>query len=146
MPCQYSAPVSCTRITNTESKILGIVPLGTSLDYESPRSRDLGCWHSVEPLAERITGEFGTTSNKPTPDFTPSTDFCNFLIDVGFGKEESPEDVRKFWNDEIKKNYQGDEGRRRIRMCAINLRDRDGLHLRLSDVVCPVLWLHVSAL
>lgn len=63
---------------------------------------------------------------------------------MGFGKEECPEDVRRFWNDEIKKNYQGDEGRRRIRMCAINLRDRDGLHLRLSDVVCPVLWLHVS--
>jgi pimeloyl-ACP methyl ester carboxylesterase len=27
-------------------------------------------------------------------------------------------------------------------MAAINLRDRDGLHLRAGDVVCPVLWLH----
>ncbi|KAI4605511.1 hypothetical protein J4E81_006848 [Alternaria sp. BMP 2799] len=123
-------------------KILGIVPLGTSLDYESPRSRDLGCWHAVDPLADRITGEFGTKSNEPTPDFVPSTDFCNFLIDVGLGKEDCPEDVRAFWIDEIKNNYQGDEGRRRIRMCAINLRDRDGLHMRLSDVLCPVLRLH----
>jgi hypothetical protein len=29
-------------------------------------------------------------------------------------------------------------------MAAINLRDRDGLHMRASDVKCPVLWLHVS--
>jgi hypothetical protein len=29
-------------------------------------------------------------------------------------------------------------------MAAINLRDRDGLHSRVEDVVCPVLWLHVS--
>jgi pimeloyl-ACP methyl ester carboxylesterase len=30
-------------------------------------------------------------------------------------------------------------------MATINLRDRDGLHGRLSDVVCPVLWLHGTA-
>jgi pimeloyl-ACP methyl ester carboxylesterase len=28
------------------------------------------------------------------------------------------------------------------RMCSINLADRDGLHNRLSDVLCPVLWMH----
>ena len=27
-------------------------------------------------------------------------------------------------------------------MAAINLRERDGLHSRLFDVRCPVLWLH----
>ena len=27
-------------------------------------------------------------------------------------------------------------------MAAINLRDRDGLHSRLFDVRCPVMWLH----
>jgi pimeloyl-ACP methyl ester carboxylesterase len=27
-------------------------------------------------------------------------------------------------------------------MAAINLAERDGLHSRLSDVKCPVLWLH----
>ena len=31
-------------------------------------------------------------------------------------------------------------------MAAINLRDRDGLHGRLFDVRCPVMWLHVSSL
>lgn len=29
-------------------------------------------------------------------------------------------------------------------MAAINLRERDGLHGRLFDVTCPVMWLHVS--
>ena len=27
-------------------------------------------------------------------------------------------------------------------MAAINLRERDGLHGRLFDVTCPVMWLH----
>ena len=39
-----------------------------------------------------------------------------------------------------------DDGRRRARMAAINLRERDGLHGRLFDVKCPVMWLHVSGL
>lgn len=39
---------------------------------------------------------------------------------------------------------QGDEGRKRIRMAAVNLRERDGLHGRLGYVKCPVLWLHGS--
>lgn len=31
-------------------------------------------------------------------------------------------------------------------MAAINLKERDGLHSRLSDVRCPVMWLHVGSL
>ncbi|KAF1938086.1 alpha/beta-hydrolase [Clathrospora elynae] len=120
-------------------KILGIVPLGTSLDFESERSRALGCWSCLAPLESSITGEF--SSDKPTPEFVPSKQYSNFLIDIGFGTD-CPTDVREYWVREIEKNYEGDEGRRRIRMAAINLRDRDGLHLRVGDVVCPVLWLH----
>ena len=63
------------------------------------------------------------------------------LIDIGFGKN-APTDTREYWQKTIKANYQGDDGRRRIRMAAINLRERDGLHGRLFDVRCPVLWLH----
>lgn len=81
------------------------------------------------------------TTSKPTPTFEPATDYCDFLIDIGFGKE-CPQDTREFWRKTIKENYQGDDGRRRIRMAAINLAERDGLHSRLSDVRCPVLWLH----
>jgi hypothetical protein len=72
----------------------------------------------------------------------PSFEYADFLIDIGFGKDCAPA-VRELWRRKIQENYRGDDGRRRIRMAAINLRDRDGLHARLFDVRCPVMWLHV---
>jgi len=119
-------------------RIQGIIPLGTSLDFESDRTRSLGCWDAPKLLTGNVDA---WTSNEYTPDFEPDDNFCNFLIDIGFGKN-CAEEVREFWKKTIKQNYQGDDGRRRARMAAINLRDRDGLHPRLWDVKCPVLWLH----
>lgn len=121
-------------------KIQGIIPLGTSLDFESDRTRDLGCWNAPELLTSSIET---WTSKQPTPDFTPGNEYADFLIDIGFGKN-CPKEAREFWRKTINENYEGDDGRRRARMAAINLRDRDGLHPRLFDVKCPVLWLHVS--
>lgn len=119
-------------------QIQGIIPLGTSLDFESDRTRSLGCWDAPKLLSKRIDG---WTTNDYTPDFEPDDEYCNWLIDIGFGKD-CEKDVRKYWKKTIKDNYQGNDGRRRARMAAINLRDRDGLHARLWDVKCPVLWLH----
>ncbi len=108
------------------------------MDYESERTRKLGCWDGVAACTGTINE---WTSTSPTPNFEPTTDYANFLIDIGFGKNCDSE-TRDFWVKTIKSNYQGDDGRKRARMAAINLRDRDGLHGRLSDVKCPVLWLH----
>ena len=119
-------------------QITGIIPLGTSMDYESERTRKLGCWDGAAACTPTIDT---CTTNSSTPDFEPGDDYCNFLIDIGFGKD-CPSSAREYWVKEIKANYQGDEGRRRMRMAAINLRERDGLHGRLWDVRCPVLWLH----
>lgn len=119
--------------------IVGIIPLGTSLDYESERTRSLGCWNGPGLLHAGIIKE--ATSDSPTPNFEPSTGYCDFLIDIGFGKN-CPSETREFWQRTIKGNYQGDDGRRRIKMAAINLAERDGLHGRLGYVECPVLWLH----
>ncbi|KAL8964692.1 MAG: hypothetical protein Q9197_006842 [Variospora fuerteventurae] len=119
-------------------KIQGIIPLGTSLDYESERTRSLGCWDGPSLLTGSIDAWI---SKQPTPDFEPDDEFCNFLIDIGFGKN-CERSVRDFWVKTIKSHYRGDEGRRRARMAAINLRERDGLHGRLFDVKCPVMWLH----
>ncbi|KAL8851666.1 MAG: hypothetical protein Q9221_003397 [Calogaya cf. arnoldii] len=119
-------------------RIEGIIPLGTSLDYESERTRNLGCWNGPSLLTGSIDA---WTSKTPTPDFEPEDEFCNFLIDIGFGKE-CDKSLRDFWVKTIKSNYRGDDGRRRARMAAINLRERDGLHGRLFDVQCPVMWLH----
>jgi pimeloyl-ACP methyl ester carboxylesterase len=123
-------------------QIIGIIPLGTSIDYESPRTRELGCWDGVAACTGPID-EWSTHTS--TADFEPSNDYCDFLIDVGFGKS-CDADTREFWHKTIKSNYHGDDGRRRARMAAINLRDRDGLHGRVVDVKCPVLWMHVSPL
>lgn len=111
------------------------------MDYESERTRKLGCWDGADACTGPIN-EWTTSSS--TPDFKPSTDYCNFLIDIGFGKD-CPKETRDFWVETIKSNYTGDDGRRRARMAAINLRERDGLHGRLFDVKCPVMWLHGTA-
>jgi len=111
------------------------------MDYESERTRKLGCWNGPEGLIPNIKA---WTSSKPTPDFEPPADYCNFLIDIGFGKD-CPKDARDFWVKEIQANYNGDDGRKRIRMAAVNLSERDGLHSRLVYVKCPVLWLHGTA-
>jgi pimeloyl-ACP methyl ester carboxylesterase len=108
------------------------------MDYESQESRDLGCWDAPSDLSDLI--DFLTT-NHTVSTFELPQKYADFLIDIGFGKSVSDKD-RDFWRKEIAHHYSGDDGRRRARMAAINLRDRDGLHGRLFDVRCPVLWLH----
>ncbi|GAB7349157.1 hypothetical protein MBLNU459_g8096t1 [Dothideomycetes sp. NU459] len=119
-------------------QISGIIPCGTSQDSESERTRNLGCWDGIAATSGPIAA---WTSATATPDFEPADEFCHYLNETGFGKNAAQED-RDFWVQEVKKNWKGDDGRKRARMCAINLRDRDGLLGRLSDVRCPVLWLH----
>ena len=108
------------------------------MDYESDRTRELGCWDPRTSLTDLINS---LTSKDPTPDFEPTNDYCDFIVNVGFG-EDAPDSTRKQWHETVKKNYKGDAGRKRMREAAVNLRDRDGLHGRLSNVRCPVLWLH----
>jgi len=122
-------------------RIEGIIPLGTSMDNESARTRQLGCWDGYGACGPSIK-EF--TVNEPTPNFELPTWFCHWLIEVGIGKTNPTAwpDFKEFWTVEMKRNYSGDDGRRRARMCSINLQDRDGLHSRLSDIRCPILWMH----
>ncbi|KAI9686816.1 MAG: hypothetical protein M1820_010551 [Bogoriella megaspora] len=119
-------------------RIQGIIPLGTSMDKESERSRAVGCWDAPNLLTPNIEA---WTSETETKDFDIGEEFADFLIDIGFGKN-CPMETRDTWRELIRANYKGDEGRRRARMAAINLRDRDGLHERLKEIKCPVLWLH----
>jgi len=119
-------------------KIAGIIPLGTSMDYESERSRKLGCWdgvNAVNPLIESSTSATVTEKWQPTPEF------CDSIVSLGFGSD-CHSSTREQWIKSIQSSYQGDLGRKRIREAAINLKERDGLHGRLTNVRCPVLWLH----
>jgi len=116
--------------------IQGIIPLGTSMDYESQRSRDLGCWDGIEfctPSIEALSVEAGD-------DWVVPTEFVDAVLGAGLGENVSDEE-RTFWHETHQRNYSGDDGRRRLLISTINLRDRDGLHARLADVSCPVLWL-----
>lgn len=117
--------------------VKGIIPLGTSMDDESQRSRDLGCWDgiafctpSVDALAEPV-GD----------DWVVPAEFVDAVLEAGLGDTVSA-DERSFWHAEYQQNYTGDAGRQRLRISTINLRDRDGLHGRLDSVRCPVLWMH----
>ena len=119
--------------------ITGIVPLGTSMDTESPRSRELGCWDGVAfctPAIDALAAEVGD-------DWVIPLQLVDATLAEGFGDDVAPEE-RAFWHEEHQRNYAGDAGRRRLRLSSINLRDRDGLHGRLDAVRCPVLWMHGS--
>ncbi|MGY1729348.1 alpha/beta fold hydrolase [Geodermatophilus sp. SYSU D01062] len=117
--------------------VKGIVPLGTSMDHESPRSRDLGCWDGVAfctPAIDALAEEVGD-------DWVIPVELVDAVLAEGLGEDVSPAE-RSFWRGTHQQNYSGDDGRRRLRLSSINLRDRDGLHGRLDDVRCPVLWMH----
>lgn len=106
------------------------------MDYESERSRRLGCWDGMAiltPFIEKWT-------RRASADFTPGPEYTKLLLDSGFG-EDFPQEEREFWALELENNYKGDDGRQRLRVAMINLRDRDGLEARLRDVTCPVLWM-----
>lgn len=122
------------------SQIAGLIPLGTSMDYESTRSVELGCWDAV-PIGTALINEW--TTNDTIADFQMTEPYANLLVDFGLGKDV-PKETRDMWVKLIQDSYAGDDGRKRARMAAVNLRDRDGLHGRLFDVRCPVLWMHVS--
>jgi len=132
----------CTRMALLGGdRIEGIIPLGSSMDDESERSRKLGCWDGHAACGPSIK-EFNVSGT--TPNFELPTSFCDWLIEVGVGSTNPAAwpDFREFWTKEMKRNYSGDDGRRRARMCSINLKERDSLHARLFDVRCPVLWIH----
>ena len=119
--------------------VAGIVPLGTSMDSESPRSRDLGCWDGVAFCTPAIDALAGTVGD----DWVVPGDLVDAVLAEGLG--EVPDEERSFWHTTYRENYTGDAGRERLRTSSVNLRDRDGLHARLDGVRCPVLWMHGTA-
>lgn len=120
--------------------VKGIILLGTSMDYESQRSRDLGCWDGISfctPAIEALAESVGE-------DWVIPVELVDAVLKEGFGDDVPPEE-RTFWHATHQNSYVGDAGRERLRISTINLRDRDGLHGRLDRVQCPVLWMHGTA-
>ncbi|KAK4222909.1 1H-3-hydroxy-4-oxoquinaldine 2,4-dioxygenase-like protein [Podospora fimiseda] len=120
-------------------RILGLLPLGTSMDSESPDSRTKGAWDpltQLEPFYEKWS------SPVTTPEFVVDEIWRGMVASLGFDSGEGvPEETLKFWDETLKEVYKGDEGRKKVRMALICLLERDGLLLRLGDIKCPVYWL-----
>jgi pimeloyl-ACP methyl ester carboxylesterase len=69
------------------------------------------------------------------------TELVDAVLKEGLG-DDVADDERAFWHATYQRNYTGDDGRARVRISSINLRDRDGLHGRLDAIRCPVLRMH----
>jgi pimeloyl-ACP methyl ester carboxylesterase len=121
-------------------RIKGILPLGTSMDRESQRSQELGCWDGTEFCTPAVE----TLAEPVSDDWVVPDEFVHGVLDSGLGDSVTDQD-RSFWLDVYRRHYAGDRGRERLRICAINLRDRDSLLARLNSVTCPVLWIHGTA-
>ncbi|CZS88042.1 uncharacterized protein RCO7_01012 [Rhynchosporium graminicola] len=122
--------------------IQGIIPLGTLIDSESDRTRELGCWDGLASLKAAITNWITT---KPTPDFQSSDEYCDYLIDTGLG-EGCDAVAEAYWVKAVKADCQDEDDLKRIRIVAIILVGRDSLYTRLPDSTCPVLWMHRTKL
>jgi pimeloyl-ACP methyl ester carboxylesterase len=120
--------------------VKGIISLGTSMDFESQRSRDLGCWDGIGFCAPAIDALAESVGD----DWVIPIELVDAVLKEGFG-EDVPAEERTFWHATHQENYAGDAGRERLRISTINLSDRDGLHSRLDSVRCPVLWMHGTA-
>ncbi|KAJ5503225.1 hypothetical protein N7463_006099 [Penicillium fimorum] len=118
-------------------RILGLMPLGTSMDYESLDSRSKGCW---DPAANLTVFYEKWTSPSATPDFVVDDVWCGLVGGIGFGAAAN-ETRSAFWTQTLKEVYKGDEGRKKVRMALNCLLERDGLLLRIGDIKCPVYWL-----
>ncbi|KAK0737323.1 Alpha/Beta hydrolase protein [Apiosordaria backusii] len=118
-------------------RILGLLPLGTSMDSESAESRSKGGWDPASVLSPWLEK---WTSATPTPDFVVDEQWRGMVTALGFGAAPKPELLR-FWDETLKQVYVGDEGRKKVKMALINLLERDGLLRRLGYVKCPVYWL-----
>ncbi|XXH01929.1 Golgi transport complex subunit 3 [Hypoxylon texense] len=121
-------------------KVLGLIPVATSMDCESSDSREKGCWDPT-PFVGPFLQAWRSTA--PTPEYVPGDDFITATLGLVFGSAATPS-ATEYWSDSIRRVYSGDEGRKKLRMAVIAVAERDGLLLRLGDIQCPVHWLQAA--
>lgn len=128
-----SAHINCVQ------KVNGLILIGSSMDSESPESRELGCWDGPQATSALVAKSADFT---PHDDFEPGSGYVDFLMAIGYG-ENVTADLRQKWTNSIQKIYSGDVGKKLICMAAVCLASRDGLYARLPHIRCPVLWAQV---
>lgn len=120
-------------------RIVGIIPIGTMMDKEGERAMSLGCWNGPE-MTEGIVKETANTESA-SADYVVSDGIVQAILDASFGSKLD-EDAKSTFTASMKKVYSGEAGKKKLRQAVINLRERDGLHGRLSEIKAPVLWIH----
>lgn len=78
-------------------KIEGIVPLGTSMDSESERTRSLGCWDGIDACTGTIEK---WTTTKATPGFEPD-DHCKALFEIVISCSRLLSELRDMLEEQI---------------------------------------------
>ncbi len=91
--------------------VRGIIPLGTSMDFESPRSRELGCWDGIEFCTPAIDA----LAEPVAEDWVIPIELVDAVLKEGLG-EDVPSEERSFWHATYQQNYTGDAGRKRVRI------------------------------
>lgn len=93
------------------------------MDYESADSRTKGYWDPA-PILTPILELWSTILQTPVDDV-----LCEQTVVTGLGQFVTTKET-EFWKKTIKDIYNGDKGRKKIRMSVICLLGRDGLLLR----------------
>jgi pimeloyl-ACP methyl ester carboxylesterase len=118
------------------SQVGGIILASTCLDSEGPRLKAFGGLELTPAMLPVVTD----LTSSPNRDFSLPAGFTGQVMQLGLGPGVSEADVNLF-EPLMARTYSGDEGRLRLRQSTINLISRDSLHLRLSAITCPVLWI-----
>src|SRR5829696_353466 len=82
--------------------VKGLIPLGTSMDFESRRSRELGCWDGIEfctPAIDALAEPVGE-------DWVIPIELVDAVLKEGLGGDVAPEE-RAFWHAAYQENYTG---------------------------------------
>ncbi|KAH8922336.1 alpha/beta fold family hydrolase [Atractiella rhizophila] len=121
-------------------RVRGLILLGTSMDSESAASMRNGCWDAQTQLSTTLQ----ILSSIPSEGFKVPEPLVQATLSQGFGPNFFTAENGEFWSKKFEENYDGGEGKERLIMSVINLRDRDSLQGRVSYVRCPVFWMQGS--
>lgn len=94
--------------TNCVRKFNRLIPIGTSMDYESSESCELGCWNGPQATSALVAKSADFT---PHDDFKSGSGYVDFLMEVGYGEKVTVDLIKK-WAKSIQKVYSGDVGKK----------------------------------
>jgi pimeloyl-ACP methyl ester carboxylesterase len=118
-------------------QILGVIAVSTTFN-SGTKVVELGSTDIESGAVELVKA-----TAAPDENFSISSEWLANSAGLYFGPSPQEADA-KFVADLVKRDFSGEEGRKRFRQVTIGLVSRDSLHLRLESLVAPVLWIRGS--